>query len=183
MKNCPVCNKEYNHYPERKEKYQKKYCSSSCAAIYNNKMFPKKVAKATINCIDCAAVLLKKNQKGRILCDSCRTERSDNYLYKLNPTRKEVVYEELTRAAAFAYIRWHAKEIVMKGVDKKCVKCGYSNHVETCHIKAIAAFSDEDRLSDINHPSNLVHLCPNHHWEHDFMKVVGQEGNAPSSIS
>ena len=182
MINCPVCNSEYNEYPERKEKYRKKYCSRKCAAAFNNKFFPKKVAKATINCIDCNNILLKKSQKGRRLCNECRIKRSDNYLYKQNPTRKDVVYDQLTRSAAFAYIRWHAKSIVMKNIEKKCAKCGYSNHVEACHIKPIAAFNDNDRLETINNIENLIYLCPNHHWEHDFMKVVGQEGNAPSSI-
>jgi len=175
MKNCPVCAVEYNDYPERKIKYQKKYCSSKCAAIFNNKMFPKKLPKATIICIDCKKTILKKVQNGRRVCSDCRLKREENYLYKRNPTRREMVYKELNRAAAFAYIRWHAKEIVMCNREKKCTKCNYTNHVETCHIKAIAAFTDDDRLNDINHPDNLIYLCPNHHWEHDFMKSAPGE--------
>ena len=131
-------------------------------------------------CIDCDREVLKKEQKGRKVCTICREYREENYLYKKNPTRQEMVYEELTRAAAFAYIRWHAKDIVMKNVEKKCAKCGYTNHVEACHIKSIASFNDDDRLDNINHPSNLMYMCPNHHWEHDFMKVVGVKSHAPS---
>jgi len=175
MKICPECNTEYNEFPERKIQYQKKYCSRRCANICSNREHPKRIAHATITCLDCSKTFLKKNQKGRKVCPECRVKRNDNFLYKLNPTRKEVVYKELTRAAAFAYIRWHAKVIVMKDVKKECAECGYTNHVETCHIKAIASFTDDDRLNDINHPNNLLFLCPNHHWEHDFKKSAPGE--------
>lgn len=49
----------------------------------------------------------------------------------------------------------------------KCIVCGYNKHVEIAHIRAVADFSDGDLLSEINHPDNLVGLCPNHHWEFD----------------
>ena len=145
--------------------------------------FPKRVC-GTKTCPICkkevSTKLFPSNHKN---CVDCRNEIKNNYLYKKNPTRKEVVYEKLTRAAAFAYIRWHARSVVLKDVEKKCSKCGYTNHVEACHLKPIADFIDDSTLSEINDVSNLMFLCPNHHWEHDFMKVVGQEGTAPSSIS
>jgi predicted restriction endonuclease len=51
--------------------------------------------------------------------------------------------------------------------EKVCAICGYSNHVELCHIKSIAHFSETAALEEINSLSNLIYLCPNHHWELD----------------
>ena len=53
----------------------------------------------------------------------------------------------------------------------RCIKCGYDIHTETCHIKPVSAFSDDDLILDINASSNLIELCPNCHWEFDHYKV------------
>lgn len=69
-----------------------------------------------------------------------------------------------------------ARSSIQKGARKvffdntpnpKCAICGYTNHVEVAHIKAVAEFSDETLISEINSLSNLIGLCPNHHWEYD----------------
>lgn len=51
--------------------------------------------------------------------------------------------------------------------DKICAACGYDTHVEVCHIKPISSYEPETAVADINHPENLIYLCPNHHWELD----------------
>ena len=67
-----------------------------------------------------------------------------------NPTKKELTYEKHTHGAAFAYIRWHARKVVMKDKELKCEICSYSNHVEVAHIKSIASFSEDSKLLEIN---------------------------------
>lgn len=49
----------------------------------------------------------------------------------------------------------------------KCAICGYTNHVEVAHIRAVSEFSNETPISTINSITNLIGLCPNHHWEYD----------------
>ena len=49
----------------------------------------------------------------------------------------------------------------------KCAICGYSNHVEVAHIKAVSEFEDTATVREINSMDNLIGLCPNHHWEYD----------------
>ena len=44
-----------------------------------------------------------------------------------------------------------------------CKICGYDKHVHVCHIKPIASFSQETKISTVNDISNLVILCPNCH--------------------
>lgn len=49
----------------------------------------------------------------------------------------------------------------------KCAICGYTNHVEVAHIKAVSEFSNDTPIFTINSITNLIGLCPNHHWEYD----------------
>lgn len=51
--------------------------------------------------------------------------------------------------------------------NPKCVICGYDKHIEIAHIKAVSEFSNKDKISIINDISNIIPLCPNHHWEFD----------------
>jgi predicted restriction endonuclease len=50
---------------------------------------------------------------------------------------------------------------------KQCLICGYYLHYEVCHIKSISDFSPDTPISIVNDLSNLIALCPNHHWELD----------------
>ena len=49
----------------------------------------------------------------------------------------------------------------------KCAICGYTNHVQVAHIKPVSEFSNDTTISIINSITNLIGLCPNHHWEYD----------------
>lgn len=70
--------------------------------------------------------------------------------------------------SARSSIQKHAREVYFdNNPSPKCAICGYTNHVEVAHIKAVSEFTDEDTISDINSISNLIGLCPNHHWEYD----------------
>ena len=58
----------------------------------------------------------------------------------------------------------HARKVYTEsGQEFKCRKCGFDFHVHVCHVKDIAEFSDDDKISDINALNNLIALCPNHH--------------------
>lgn len=48
-----------------------------------------------------------------------------------------------------------------------CFFCGYKNHVDLAHRRAVKDFPSEALLSEINHLDNLIILCPNHHREAD----------------
>lgn len=148
---------------------QKKFCSQSCAASFNNKKTPKRIAGYRM-CPGCKKQLLKKELAIRCYCVECKKKHKDNLLYNRNLTKKELIYEKHTHGAAYAYIRWHARKIVMKNKKQKCEVCEYSNHVEVAHKKSIASFANETTLLEINDINNLMLLCPNHHWEFDHKK-------------
>ena len=68
----------------------------------------------------------------------------------------------------FHNIRINARKVMKDAkIDKVCKICSYSNYVEVCHIKSIADFDGQSIISEVNSLSNLVYLCPNHHWELD----------------
>ena len=70
-------------------------------------------------------------------------------------------------------IRSHARQLVKQwGWEYKCIYCGYSNHIEVCHIKDIGSFDLATLISTVNDESNLVILCPNHHWEMDHGMIL-----------
>ena len=76
-------------------------------------------------------------------------------------------------------IRKDAQKVFeQSGKPYRCAICGYDKHIEIAHIKAVSEFDDSALLTEINHPDNLIALCPNHHWEFDNnllkLNIVGE---------
>lgn len=193
---CLVCGTK-THNP--------KFCSSSCAATYNNSCYPKRELEG--QCLDCGASIsssrkrcgncnsifnktkaFSSTQSIRI-CTICKEEYIGNHLSKYcsreckNSGRrkkvarfrigydislKDAVYKYSHKSSAFSLIRARARSVVKyNGIPLICKNCGYSKHVEVCHIKPVSSFSEDTYLSIINSTDNLVVLCPNCHWEFD----------------
>lgn len=73
-------------------------------------------------------------------------------------------------------VRQMARKCVKdSGSNMVCTKCSYDKHVEVSHIKAICDFDLSTPLSEVNHISNLLLLCPNCHWEHDNLEKIKQK--------
>lgn len=83
-------------------------------------------------------------------------------------TKGELFNTSISWQHARNYICKDARKIFQSSCkDKSCVVCGYNNHVEVAHIKSVSSFTDNTPVSEINDISNLIALCPNHHWEYD----------------
>lgn len=65
------------------------------------------------------------------------------------------------------------KAFLDSGKPRCCAVCGYSRHIEVAHIKPVSEFNDSTPIQEINKPSNLIALCPTHHWEFDngYLKI------------
>ena len=61
-----------------------------------------------------------------------------------------------------------------EGRKKICHVCGYTKGIQVCHVKGIATFAPHTKIITINASTNLVYLCPNHHWELDHEGLVIQ---------
>lgn len=137
-----------------------KFCSKNCAAIFNNKIAIKRAR--TNKCKTCSTLILASVS----YCSIC----FKNLLNTTNvATKTKLEATSVGRLASkYCRIREHARKILENlNLQKQCKSCGYNRYVETCHIKAITSFADDDLVSTINDPSNLVYLCPTCHWEFD----------------
>lgn len=93
-----------------------------------------------------------------ILCRKCHGKKRSDVAEKL--TIAEI------KATKRSYWTNYIRSLV-KTTFTKCQICGYDKHVEVAHKRAVSSFTDNSTAKEINDPSNLVGLCPNHHWEFD----------------
>lgn len=168
-KTCSYCKKSIKVHISRLKKHN--FCSKSCSAKFNNSKKPKR--KLTKKCKSCPTLIRSKNA----YCSSCR-EMGKHLRGGCNLSQKtlqEVVYK--SGSNRYGVIRNHARAIT-KNRKQICQKCGYSFHVDTCHIKEINSFDPKTKLSEINAPDNLLLLCKNCHWEmdHGLWKMKGRVG-------
>lgn len=85
-----------------------------------------------------------------------------------NKTKGELFKNRKNWQSARSAIQKNARKIFFDNTKKyECAICGYTNHVEVAHIKAVSEFDDGDTIEIINSIDNLIALCPNHHWEYD----------------
>jgi endogenous inhibitor of DNA gyrase (YacG/DUF329 family) len=149
---CFNCSKQFHRVPSQTKSGI--FCSTSCAASYNNKLRPKKEKVVKIKAE-------KDPLKGK---------------------RDHVTKLELFGKSESGGTNWQrARSVITKHAQRiasvchktdSCFNCGYSKHVEVCHIQAVMSFPDSATLKEINAPDNLVGLCPNCHWEFDHGQLV-----------
>lgn len=90
------------------------------------------------------------------------------YKARIGVQTKGDLFKEKTYHAARAAISRNARAMFSTSKrPKQCYICDYPTHVEICHVKPVAGFSDTSFIWEINSIGNLVALCPNHHWEFD----------------
>ena len=133
-----------------------KFCCSSCAATYNNKMYPKR-QRTRRYCKHCHVEIHGR----RTVCDNCNPSIVDWNEITYGQLKKLRKYQQNSRVRALARIAY------MKSTKVKRCICGYTKHLEVCHITPISSFPDETPVSSINSLDNLIALCPTHHWELD----------------
>lgn len=147
---CKTCNKETKN---------PKFCSRSCAALYNNKDPNVRRRTKTKQCKTCSTLVYSHYT----YCSDCFKARGVDWA--------TVSYDELRGKAKYqknSRIRDLARRKLLKTTQKQeCSVCGYDKHVHVCHKKAISDFPGTTTISEINSIDNLVYLCPNCHWEFD----------------
>ncbi len=148
MKNCDACGTLTSN---------PKFCSRSCSARVNGKLYPKRSLEG--KCRKCD----KSIRSSRKYCKQCRPGLT--FLDPEIPIKTLFVKNNKT-ASKFVKIRNHAKQLI-RNRKQKCSHCGWDKHVECCHIKSISDFSEDTPIRTVNHPDNLILLCPNCHWVFD----------------
>ena len=165
---CETCKKEFDKLERFVKKSEHHFCSRKCSNTKSNENRWKNhvTLKEKYKCQSCGK---KRDYRTKhLLCEVCYsiTQTDKNK----STTLGELKHKHNQRVNA----RWYSAEIRNFArnwnptlVNKPCQECGYSKHTELCHIKAIKNFDDDATLGEINHPTNLLVLCPNHHWEFD----------------
>jgi hypothetical protein len=159
--NCKNCNKEITKYEKdtRESKSGFVFCSRSCSATHNNPIT--KLKYLDKNCINCNILYRPTNNKTLTCSLLCNME---NYSKSI----KASTIIKRTGANAYDSIRKNARSYSKYILPLKCMKCDYDKHYEVCHIKPIRDFDATTcTVYDINNKQNLIHLCPNCHWEFD----------------
>jgi hypothetical protein len=173
IKVCINCLKEFTYTSESEHKNRiRKFCSIKCCGKFKtknkntNKKNTKPRQRNTCACGNRINGYLSKK------CQKCHIqEMKDIFLKKM----KTITVEECLKTSknykpcnTYQSIRNNAKAVMKwNNIEKKCNICGYNKHVEVCHIMAITTFSINTTLDIVNSNSNLIYLCPNHHWELD----------------
>jgi len=156
--NCPNCQKETSN---------PKFCSRSCAASFTNRLSPKR--KLTKKCSKCDNIVRNYRSK---LCENHFQEKklASNEEYKnrtMGYYRSKECLKELHKSSIHAHVRGLCRVWLKHLTKESCKNCGYSKHVELCHIKPLASFTDDSLLKDVNSKDNVIPLCRNCHWEFD----------------
>ena len=135
-----------------------KYCSRSCAVRISNTISPRRRKKARF-CKHCKTAPVEGRNT---VCVSCNRLIVDWTAVTIADMQGRRAYQINSR------IREHARQLFWKHNPTACCgNCGYSKHIEVCHVHAISSFGKDTPISKINSLSNLVGLCPNCHWELD----------------
>lgn len=162
MKLCEFCKKETD---------KPKFCSQSCAAKLNNKLYPKRTPGPKRFCPECKGMKSKSAQrchncafKGKLLIKGEGLYLTQNEVDNLSLNVLIYGYNGNNAPGRYSRIRWYAQRTINNsGLPKCCKVCGWDVLVEVCHIKAIKDFPKEATLAVVNSLDNLVYLCPNHH--------------------
>jgi len=155
---CEVCDKPLHE--------GRRFCSNACS----NKGVKRRKKRVIVCCFEgCNNIV--SHYANKFCKDCCNAGR---HYYKLTGGKlySEITIAELCKrrgANRFDTIRAAARK-AMKDTIKAgacCESCGWTHHVEVCHIKSISDYSEDTLVSEVNHPDNLKLLCPNCHWLFD----------------
>ncbi len=159
-RNCSYCGKETDN---------PKYCSRSCSASASNKAVPKR--KRTTKCSKDGCNILTKSYRHR-LCEQHHEEHQDHMknsfkFYTVGEYRNRLSVKGKHPSWANSHVRNFARSWLPHLRELPCKNCGYSLHVELCHIHPVSEFPDSALLGEINKEDNVIQLCRNCHWELD----------------
>lgn len=142
---CINCNKILNHE-------QNKFCSTSCAAIINNKLYPHK-RKLQSYCINCNKLL---NRTGKKYCNvKCQAS------YRRNQFIQKWLNNEIDGTISTGCSNT-IRDYLLKQANYKCSKCGWKEvNVYSGNVPLEVEHIDGDWRN--NKLENLIILCPNCH--------------------
>lgn len=115
---------------------------------------------------------ISSNNKQKIINRCINLDIDPPIIRKPNPVSEQTKGDLFSNRKNWQSARSSIQKLAQKvyeefGKPYKCIICGYDSHIEIAHIKSVSEFPNEALVREINHPDNLIGLCPNHHWEYD----------------
>lgn len=139
------------------------YCSRSCAAKTTNKLYVKR--KLTNTCVaEGCATLVRSTTR------YCGLHKGTWIKYKTLGDVRAVYNSNQASMLRTLGRTWAADNLDTSG----CWYCGYSTHVDCCHVIGLKELPDEMLLVDTC-VNNIIILCKNHHWEFDHQHLTLDE--------
>lgn len=154
MKKCKLCKESFE--PKRPNQ---EFCDAKCRNKNGSRNWALKNKKLCV-----CGNGMKFNSK---LCVTCSRSLKQNSEITIGQYRNMLSVKGKHPSWVNAHVRNFNRSWNKSLMGLPCQKCGYSNHTELAHIKAVSTYSDDTLLSVVNDPNNILVLCPNHHWEFD----------------
>ena len=166
---CTQCSKEIVKNRSELKRSKNMFCSRSCAATFNNSLKPKKAEGLYTlrekTCSNCKSTYVKDGRDAKNTCSIlCSMELG---------MKQRTMKEAIQRVGSNTYdaIRKNARAYSKHFFPAKCMICDYDKHYEVCHVKDLKDFTREETVYEVNNKTNLIHLCPNCHWEFDHNQL------------
>ena len=151
MRRCANCNQDTPN---------PRFCSRTCSAQLTNRESPR---RKRIHFCACGAPKRGSNNR----CSACYERNLFGQSTTLSQVRERSLANHQHASWANAQVRSLGRQLHRSILALPCHNCGYSKHVELCHIRAITSFPLTATLREVNDASNVVQLCRNCHWEFD----------------
>ena len=151
-KNCENCQKEFECLISE----DRKFCSHSCSAIFNNKL-REKILKTFI-CKNCTKELKKKKNGGGVYC-SHKCHREYEYEQRIEQWKHGLLLGFTGKTKSIN--DWLRKYLLDK-YNNSCQKCGW-NELHPVDGKPLVEINHIDGNAENNKEENLEVLCPNCH--------------------
>jgi hypothetical protein len=164
---CAFCGEAFSRPHRSRTKDAGVVCSVRCSAGLSSQRHAAARQRGETK-IACPCGQIKRTGSRR--CQACRLQAldplKDRTLGELQEAHPRLAYHAKVRGLARAAYRG----------PMQCMACGYSLHVDICHVRAIADFPLESTLREVNHPDNLMALDKRCHWEYDHGHLALRDG-------
>lgn len=152
---CGCCGNEFKSLKNDK----RKFCSRSCSATINNKLFPKRKPDDDVLCLGCGEKIsgyYTHNNKPRNYCNNdCRVNHNKKTIFDAIENDVINLENKITEG------KWVKKYLIEKH-GEKCMECGWNRkHPATGNVPIELEHIDGN--SENNKLYNLKLLCPNCH--------------------
>lgn len=143
---CVECGKEFIGL----KKNNRKFCSQSCSARFNNKIHPKRIhIEKHKNCIECGNPLTNK-WKNKYCSKKCEVIHKQN-----------IIFQKIENGDTTLYYKNYRNYLIHK-YGNKCMKCEWDEINPSTGLVPIQ-LEHKDGNSENHNLENLELLCPNCH--------------------